>query len=162
VFVTVDPFAGMADEDLEPELTTHLEPYRMAGHDVEVDAPRYVPLEITMQVCARRDYFRSDVKRALQDVFSSRVLPDGRKGVFHPDNFTFGQPVFLSQLYAAAYSIAGVESVRISKFQRQGSPDPTPLAEGRIDLAGLEIARLDNDPSVPDRGVFRVDVAGGK
>ena len=39
---------------------------------------------------------------ALLDVFSARDLPDGRRGVFHPDNFTFGQPVYLSRLYAAA------------------------------------------------------------
>jgi hypothetical protein len=162
VFVTADPFAAAAADDLDAVLGDHLEQYRMAGHDVDVDSPQYVPLEIEMQVCARREYFRSDVRRALAEVFSSRVLADGRTGIFHPDNFTFGQPVFLSRLYEAAYSVDGVESVRISKFQRLGSRDTTPLDEGRLDFAGIEIARLDNDPSVPDRGVFRFDVAGGK
>jgi len=162
VFVTADPLTGTAPDDLDTTLSTHLEQYRMAGHDLDVDTPQYVPLEIAMQVCARREYFRADVKRALADVFSSRVLPDGRKGLFHPDNFTFGQSVFLSQLYEAAYSVDGVESAKITTFQRLGSPDKTPLADGRLDFARLEIARLDNDPSVPDRGVFRFDVAGGK
>jgi uncharacterized phage protein gp47/JayE len=162
VFVTADPLTGIAPDDLDATLEAFLEQYRMAGHDVDVDEPQYVPLEIAMQVCAQRDYFRADVKGALADVFSSRVLPDGRRGIFHPDNFTFGQSVFLSQLYAAAYSVDGVESVAISTFQRLGTPDATPLAEGRLDFSRLEIARLDNDPSVPDRGVFRFDVAGGK
>ena len=173
VFVTADRFESAASaigadlvrpdaDQFASELIAFLEPYRMAGHDLDVDLPQYVPLDIQMQVCAMRDYFRSDVKRALEEVFSSRQLADGRKGVFHPDNFTFGQSVFLSQLYAAAYSVEGVESVRISKFQRLGTPDPKPLDDGRLDVARLEIARLDNDPSVPDRGVFRIDVAGGK
>ena len=58
--------------------------------------------------------------RRLLEVFSNRVLPDGRRGVFHPDNFTFGQTVYLSPLYAAAQAVAGVDSVVITKFQRQG------------------------------------------
>ena len=85
---------------------------------------RFVPLEIDMHVCVQPTYFRSDVKAALREVFSNRTLPDGRRGVFHPDNFTFGQPVYLSRLYTAAYAVPGVASVRITTFQRQGRPDP--------------------------------------
>jgi hypothetical protein len=163
VFVTVDPFASKdRDTPIDPPLPAQLEPYRMAGHDLEIDTPRYVPLEISMQVCAKREYFRSDVKQALLQVFSTRLLPDGRKGVFHPDNFTFLQPLFLSRLYAAAYDVEGVESVKVVTFQRQGTPDVRPLQEGRLDFGRLEIARLENDSNFPDRGVFRLQVDGGK
>jgi uncharacterized phage protein gp47/JayE len=162
VFVTVDPLRGHAPDGFDATVETFLEPYRMAGHDVDADTPRYVPLEIEMLVCAKREYFRSDVKRALASVFRSGARSDGRVGVFHPDNFTFGQPVYLSQLYAAAYAVEGVESVNVTTFRRQGTTDTKPLADGRLDLGRLEIARLDNNPSVPDRGVFRLDVAGGK
>jgi predicted phage baseplate assembly protein len=163
VFVTADPLAAKPeDAPFDPELAAHLEPYRMAGHDLEIDDPRYVPLEIDMQVCAKREYFRSDVKRALLDVMSSRVLADGTKGVFHADHFTFGQPVFLSRLFAAALAVDGVESVKVTKFRRVGTVDPKPLADGKLEFARLEIARLDNDPSRPERGVFRLDVGGGK
>ncbi len=163
VFVTVDPFASKnPDAPFDPELPVQLERYRMAGHDLEIDTPRFVPVEIAMQVCAKRDYFRADVKRALLEVFSSRILPDGRKGVFHADNFTFGQPIYLSVLYAAAYAVDGVDSVKITVFRRQGTPDPTPLATGVLTFGRLEIARLENSASFPDRGVFRLDVAGGK
>ena len=53
-------------------------------------------------------------------VLSSGLLPDESRGVFHPDNFSFGQPVFLSPIYAAVQAIDGVASVDITKFQRQG------------------------------------------
>jgi len=36
------------------------------------------------------------------------------------------------------------------------------LRRGRLDIARLEIARLDNDPDFPERGVFRVIMEGGK
>src|SRR5262249_57689687 len=76
VFVTADPLAAKdPDQPFVPELAVQLEPYRMAGHDLEVDTPRYVPLEIDMQVCAKRDYFRADIEQALLDVFSALPLP---------------------------------------------------------------------------------------
>src|SRR5262249_13848819 len=135
VFVTADRLGGPAvPEGFESDLRRRLERYRMAGYDLEVDAPRFVSLEVEMEVCARPDYFRGQVRQALLELFSARVLPDGRLGVFHPDNFTFGQPVYLSRLYAAAQAVPGVASVKITVFQRLGQDDPRPLDEGKLTL----------------------------
>jgi hypothetical protein len=165
VFLTVDRKGGEpADTDFEKKTRAHVERYRMAGYDLEVDGPRYVSLEIDMHVCVKPDYFRSDVKAALLEVFSNRDLPDGRRGVFHPDNFTFGQPVYRSPLYAAAQAVPGVASVHITKFQRQDTPgtDSEALDKGNLTLGRLEIARLDNDRNFPEHGVLRVTLGGGK
>jgi hypothetical protein len=163
VFVTADRWGGLpVDGAFEEGLRGHLERYRMAGHDLEIDAPRFVPLEIELQVCARPDYFRSDVKAALLEVFGNRLLPDGRRGVFHPDHFSFGQPVYLSRLYAAALAVEGVASVQVSKFCRWDAPGDEALKDGVLALERLEIARLDNDPNYPEHGVLRVMVEGGK
>ena len=51
-------------------------------------------------------------RRALLDVFSNRLLPDGRRGFFHPDNLTFGAGIFVSRMVAAAQAVAGVMEVR--------------------------------------------------
>jgi hypothetical protein len=134
----------------------------MAGHDLEVDGPEYVPLEIEMHVCLKPGYFKSDVKRALLEVFSNSLLADGRRGLFHPDNFTFGQTVYLSVLYAAAQQVDGVASVSITKFQRQGINSNLALTAGKLVLERLEIARMDNDPNFPERGVFRLIVEGAQ
>ncbi len=163
VFLTVDRRAGLAvDAAFEAKVRQHVGRFRMAGHDLEVDGPRYVPLEIDMQVCVEPDRFRSEVKKELLDVFSNRILPDGRRGIFHPDNYTFGQTVYLSPLYAAAQAVPGVDSVHITTFQRKDQADPVPLMEGRVLLDRLEIARLDNDPNFAEHGVLRLDVGGGK
>jgi predicted phage baseplate assembly protein len=167
VFVTLDPRGGViADAEDRARFARQsrlgLERYRMAGHDLDVDQPRYVSLEIEMHVCVKPDYFRGQVKAALLEVFSNRLLADGRRGVFHPDHFTFGQSVQLSPLYAAAQKVAGVESVHITTFQRQGVPSAAALHAGRLALDRLEIARCDNDPNFPEHGVFRLDLGGGK
>jgi hypothetical protein len=163
VFVTVDRLGGVpVDAPFEEKIVHYLDRYRMAVHDVDVDAPRFVSLEIEMLICVKPDYFRSDVKQALLELFSNRILPDGRRGVFHPDNFTFGQPVYLSKLYAVAQSAAGADSVQITKFQRQGNAASDATASGVLEIGRLEIARCDNDPNFPERGVFRLTLRGGK
>ncbi|SOE87086.1 putative baseplate assembly protein [Burkholderia sp. YR290] len=163
VFITVDRLGGLpVDEAFKAEIRSFVERFRMAGYDLEVDAPRFVSLEIAMHICVQPDYFREDVKGVLLNIFSDRVLPDGRRGVFHPDNFTFGQTVFLSPLIAAAQAVEGVLSVQTVTFQRQGTPDPQPLAAGKLELGRLEIAHCANDPNFAERGVFKLTLGGGK
>lgn len=163
VFVTVDRQGAVpVNQEFEDGLRQCLERFRMAGHDLEVDGPRYASLQVEMIVCVKRDYFANDVKQALLEVFSNRSLPDGRRGVFHPDNFTFGQPVYLSPLLASAQAVTGVDSIEITKFQRQGVDSVLALETGKLELGRLEIARLDNDPNFPERGAFKLDMRGGR
>lgn len=163
VFVTVDREggAGLSDE-FETDVRAHIDRYRMAGHDVEVDGPQFVSLEIDLHVCVAPAHFRSDVERELLDVLSNRNLPDGRRGIFHPDLWTFGQPVYLSALYGAAHQVTGVESVDVRTFQRQGVPETSGLDSGRLDMAALEIPRLDNDRNFPEHGRLTITLGGGK
>jgi hypothetical protein len=163
VFLTVDRLGGRpVDEGFETALRAHLERYRMAGHDLEIDGPRFVGLELELDVCVDPDYFRSDVAAALREALGSESLPDGRRGYFHPDNHTFGQPVFLSPIVAAAASVPGVRDVQVVTFQRLGVPSRTPIDEGTLTIDRLEIARLDNDPSFPERGQLLLTMRGGR
>ena len=163
VFLTVDRLGGfLVDDPFKNSIRDSIERYRMAGYDLEVDAPRFVSLQIDMHVCVEPDYFRSDVKAAILEIFSNRILPDGRRGVFHPDNFTFAQTVYLSPLIAAAQAVDGVASVQVTVFQRQGQDDPKPLLAGFLPMDRLEIPRCDNDPNFAERGVFVLTVGGGK
>jgi hypothetical protein len=164
MFVTVDREGGLpvAHNDFGGVVVDHLERYRMAGHDLRVNDPVYVSLEIDLLVCVDERYFRSHVRRGLLDVLSSRRRTDGTLGLFHPDNFSFGQTVYLSPVYAAARGVPGVDSVQVTRFQRQGREDPKPLADGFLSLGRLEIARLDNDRNFPEHGVLRLSLHGGK
>ena len=115
-----------------------------------------------MIVCVDPSYFQSDVEKALSDVLGSRILSDGTKGLFFPDNFTFGQTVYLSPIYAAARKVAGVRSVVATVFEPQGAQTSIYLEKGEIPLGPFQIARLDNDPSLPDHGQLTLVMQGGK
>ena len=124
VFITVDRFGGRSlTGEVEQDLARHVDRYRMAGHDLEFDDPRFVSLELELFICVDARHFRSDVRRRLLDVLSGRDLPDGTRGLFHPDRFSFGQTIYLSPILAAARDVAGVESADVVAFHRQGSPD---------------------------------------
>lgn len=162
VFVTVDRLGGAAvDEPFESDVRSHLERFRMAGNDLEVDGPGFVPLELELQICVEPGHFRADVRAAVLEVLSNRDLPDGRRGLFHPDRFSFGEPVYLSPILAAVQAVPGVMGVRATVFQRLGTPDPDPLERGVLTLGRLEIARLDNDPNFAEHGTLMLAMEGG-
>jgi hypothetical protein len=163
VFTTVDP---VGTDELSPatesQVRTHLAGYKLAGYDLEIDPPQYVALEIGVVVCTAADHFRADVERAVRTALSAGTLPDGSHGFFHPDNFTFGQPLHLSRVYAAVEAVPGVDSAEVTTFQRYGTEPSGELAAGRITAGRLEVLRLNNDPNFPEHGVLHIDMRGGK
>jgi hypothetical protein len=153
VYLTIDRRGGRTvDPGFIREMKTYLDCYRMAGYDIEVNGPRFVSLDVAVDVCVKPGYFPMDIKAALSDVFSNRDLDDGGRGFFHPDNFTFGQAVYLSRIYAAAMAVEGVGSVVVSKLQRWGRDANKELEEGKLRAGRLEVVRLDNDPNFPENG----------
>ncbi|MEO0914480.1 MAG: putative baseplate assembly protein, partial [Pseudomonadota bacterium] len=163
VFVTVDRFAARpVTPEFEADLRAYLDRFRMAGYDLEIDAPRFAALEVGLFVCAGREHFRSQVRADVLAALSAERLPDGSVGFFHPDNFTFGQPLYLSAIYARVMEIEGVESVEALHFRRRGSTDPAPLLDGVLEFGRLEIAQLENDPNFPERGALEIEMGGGK
>jgi hypothetical protein len=52
--------------------------------------------------------------------------------------------------------------VTATVFQRQRDDASSALDTGVLPMSRLEIARLDNDPSFPERGVLALTAGGGK
>ena len=167
MFITVDRKGGReVDDNFRYELLGFLERFRMAGHDVEINAPQFVPLDIAFTVCVAAGYMSSEVKMALLEKFSNIELQDGRRGFFHPDNFTFKQPVYLSNIVAEAMQIPGVMWIDTGKsllhrFKRLRQPSFGELDDGMITFERLEIGKLDNDPNFPENGKIEFIMKGG-
>lgn len=153
-FVTVDQRGGGALEpDFAAEIAGFLEPLRLAGHDLEVDSPVFVPLDIVLAVCVAGEVFRGEARLALQQAF---------EGFFAPDRITFAEPVYASRVVATAMAVPGVSSVELVRFRRWGQPDAGELAAGRIALGRLEVARCDSDPNQPENGRIAFQLGGGR
>jgi hypothetical protein len=162
VFLTVDRLGGAAmDRPFAAALLRHLETYRMAAVDLEIEEPLLAPLELALHICVKPGHQRAQVRAALVRALGAQRLPEGALGYFHPDRWSFGQTVYVSGIEAAARAVAGVATAQATSFQRQGKKDSVPLQKGYLSLGAREIVRLDNDRNHPDRGVLRLDLHGG-
>ena len=150
------------DANFQQTMQDFMEPYRVAGYDITIRGPRFVSLEIALTVHVGPDYFASTVKQTLLETFSAVDLPNGQRGFFHPDNFTFDQSIYLSVIISRAVEVDGVIQVVATRFQRWGRPPQNELETGEISIDRLEIARLQNDPDAPQLGRIEFNMEGGR
>jgi len=164
VFLVVDREGGkpvQEDPQFKKGLYQHMEKYRTAGFDLEIADPVFVPLDIALNVCVKPGYFKSHIKEVLLEVFSSYEWAPGNRGFFHPDNFTFGQPVVLSRIYEAVLKVDGAASVQVTRLQRKGKAPDNEIENGLLNTDRVEIIRLDNDPNFPENGTIEFEMKGG-
>lgn len=163
VRVFIDPLHGVVlEESLRDELARNLHAYRRIGHEVVVLPACYVPLEVAMTVTLHPHQLVDHVFEELRTVLGTGSLPGGRKGFFHPDLLTFGDSIYLSRLVAAAQAVAGVRNIEVTRFQRFGQPSNVAIQDGVLRIGAFEIARLDNDPNVPEWGTLALTMQGGR
>ena len=145
-------------ESLTPRhlLRVLVERYRMVGSEVFLEAARSAPITFTLSVRAKRGYFRSELRQALEQAFSS-----DQDGFFEPGRLGFGDDVFASDLIEQAMTVEGVEVACLNRFKRVGGY-PDRIADGVIEIADDEFALCMNDRARPQDGSFRLIVNGGE
>jgi predicted phage baseplate assembly protein len=162
-FVSLEP---STDKPPDPLLVTNTERQlnlvRMAGVDLDVEPAQIVGIRIEMNVCVDPEHFQSDVGDAIMRRFTVGDLCNGLSGILNPENFTFGQTIYVSPLVAAAQEVEGVSSAVITVFQRMDDSSSDGTAQGYLTMGRLEIARCDSDPNRLDHGIFVLHLDGGK
>jgi len=163
VVVAIDPVGREgASPAMLREVRSYLNHYRRIGHDLTVVPATYIPLNINITICVDPHYLRGHVKAALLALLSNRVLPNGKRGFFHPDSLTFGQGISMSKLTALIQSVPGVQNVKFNTFERLFDGPRGELENEFLPIGPMEIARLDNDPNFPEHGKLVLDMRGGR
>ncbi len=162
VFIAIDRFGGFpVDAAFKKDFRAHIERFRIAGLDLSIREPERVPLEIALDICVNVKTQRAHVHAALKRVFSSGLTAEGTPGFFHPDRFTFGQPLFLSALIESAMRVPGVVRVIPQTFKRLLHPPGDEVAEGLIQPANHQILQMRNDRNYPEKGTLTLHLSGG-
>jgi hypothetical protein len=160
--VAVEP---QASTTLTTELATQITPYlngrRLAGYDLEVLPALYIPLDVIVEFCTAAGFRPADVQQSLLQALSNTTLTGGSLGFFHPSFFSFGDPVYVSKLYAAIMAVPGVDSAQITRLAQLHSPSPdsdtsTNLGQGFLAVTADQIIRLDNDRNFPQNGSLTI------
>lgn len=176
VRIAIDPRGTeILAEPVRKKIANHLEAVRLIGEDLEIRPARYVPLDIYLKLCAHPDFWPEHLRRALELEFSNGYTADGRTGFFHPDNWTFGQALFRSQLIGRALQVPGVGRVLLASIKRlhgeSGASLSTitlpahavahPIVEQLI-VRPHEIIQVANTPGKLETGRLNFDITGGR
>lgn len=162
VQITIDP-AGTSEfpPDVRDKVRRHLEAVRLMGEDLEIRAPRFVPLDIVVWLCVHPDYWPQDLRFLLEQEFSEGYTRDGRQAFFHPDLWTFGQELHVSQIIGRAQAVQGVDRVIQVSLKRWHEATPGVPAE-KVSVQAQEIIQVKNDPDHLERGRIRFEMQGGR
>ncbi|TDV48768.1 baseplate J/gp47 family protein [Actinophytocola oryzae] len=159
VTTVVDPPEGVVPDTAQ--IAEFIGRHTMAGEDVRVVAAVAVPLDIRLTVRIRPGAAPAEVLAGLRDAFTAGTRRDGRPGFFHPDAFSFADPVHLSRVVAAATAVPGVWWVDTSddpvvgnRFHRWGTRAEGELAVGTIVIGEHEVVSCVSDPDRPELGAI--------
>ena len=138
-------------------LRTMIEDYRMIGTEVFLEEAKGAAITLSLSIRAKPGYFRSELKQALAQVFSS-----DQGGFFEPGRLEFGEALFASDLIEAAMAVAGVAVACLNLFRRVGKGYEDQSADGVIKIEEDEFILCKNDRTQPEKGGMRIVVNGGE
>jgi len=137
-------------------LRVMIEQNRMVGSEVFLETAKAAAITFALSIRAKKGFFRTELKQALNQVFTS-----DEGGFFEPGRLAFGEDLFASDIIEAAMAVEGVEVACINRFKRVGGyPDRT--AAGVIEIAEDEFALCENNRAKPQNGTFRITVNAGE
>lgn len=161
VQITIDPVGTtVLTEAARTDIARYLNAVRLIGEDLEIRPPVFVPLEIHVSLCAGVDYWPEDLKSILEQEFSDGWTPDGRRGFFHPDVWTFGQQLKASQIAGRILAVEGVEHIITVTMRRWNGP--ATMSDEITSVASNEILQVVNDPDHQEKGFIDFKVLGGR
>ncbi|NJR25890.1 MAG: hypothetical protein HC786_29120, partial [Richelia sp. CSU_2_1] len=161
VQVAIDPVGTTTlTDEVREKVARHLEAVRLIGEDLEIRSPRFVPLDIKVFLCIHPDYWIEDIRFILEQEFSEGYTPDGRMAFFHPDRWTFGKALRVSQIIGAVQAIQGVAHVIEVKLKRWN--EITPGTNEVIEVRGNEIIQVKNDRDRLESGFIKFEIQGGR
>jgi hypothetical protein len=161
VRITIDPKGGvLLDDQLRRKLASYLDAVRLIGEDLELRPPIFVPLEIHVSLCVAPDFWPQDLRFIIEQEFSTGYTPDGRMAFFHPDAWTYGQTLFVSQILGRLQAIAGVEHILRITMKRWN--DRTGTSAEVIPVQANEIILVNSDPDRMEEGFIDFDLQGGR
>ena len=161
VRVTIDPVGtSTLEDDLRRQIADYLDAVRLIGEDLEVRPARFVPLRIDVALCIDDAYWPEDMRAVIQQEFSPGYTSDGRRGFFHPDEWTFGQELHASQIIGRLQAVQGVEHVVSVRMKRWD--DVNAGTEAVVGLRPNEIIEVLDDPDHMELGTIQFDLRGGR
>ena len=163
----------IADSDFLSEVRQYANKIKTVGNEIRLEFAKYVYIDVGIVVYLEKNAGKHDVERRLRNALGNAPYDEGKKGFFHPDNFSFGQPVYVSKLYDAINQVRGISSALLTKLgnHREFSTSPAVkmagttqddiskmnITRGFLPVDESEIIRLNNDPLHAEYGLLTLE-----
>lgn len=163
----------IADSDFLSEVRQYANKIKTVGNEIRLEFAKYVYVDVGIVVYLEKKAGKHDVERRLRNVLGNANYDEGKKGFFHPDNFSFGQPVYVSKLYDAINQVRGISSALITKLGNhrefsiysavkkngtiQDDISEMNIKRGYLPVDESEIIRLNNDPLHLELGLLTLE-----
>jgi len=150
VDVYVVAAGGTAPTDrLRADVFGYLQNRCMVTTLLSVFAPVFVLIDLTVQVTVEATFYDADVQQRVAAALTA---------LFAIDQLRFGQSFYLSKVYEAVQSQAGVVAATVTTFAGYRSDDPSQ----QVDPGGAATGLIQLDPSeFPREGTITVTTSGG-
>jgi uncharacterized phage protein gp47/JayE len=157
-FVAIDPANAFSlSDELRATVENALDAVRQVGREVYVNDPTYVNLDLVIRICVEPTaYIGEVIERVIEALTVEKSGLYEALPFFHPDNFTFGTPLYRASLEAAVQNVPGVRAVDLIQIQARGITEWREFVENIFDVSDRQILRLQNDLRFPERGSLRV------
>ena len=151
-FVSADPDGAFEiSDDRFDELQGRLSAVRQVGRCVIAKQPVFVPLDLRIAVCVTPGFAFGEVAGRIL-----KALSPARNGFFHPDRFSFGDPLRRPALETAIACVEGVRSVMGIQLRERGIQDYRLFDFKALEVAHNRILKVENDPNRPGQGSIRI------
>jgi len=161
-FVTPDPEGTFfINPSQRVQLEAQLNRFRQAGREAYVMDPVFATLDLIITLCVEPSAYVGDVEERVLNVLLGTAGPQAQVGFFSPDNFTFGTPLYRSQLEKVLQDVPGVRTVLRIQFRRRGWFDVRDFTELVYRVGDKEVIRVENDRFFPERGSLKLEMKGG-
>jgi hypothetical protein len=102
------------------------------------------------------------MRYVLEQEFSDGYTSDGRRGFFHPDEWTFGQAIHRSEIEGRILRVTGVKHVIGIMMKRFNDARPGVFGRESLPMGFDEVVLCANDPDHLERGRILFEVQGGR
>jgi hypothetical protein len=162
LFATPDPENSFElTSDQRTDLQAQLDRFRLAGREAYGVDPKFVTIDLRINVCIEPTSYRGEVEATLLEVLFGKSGLRPVVGFFSPDNFTFGTALDRAKLEATIQAVSGVRAVEEICIRRRGWFGWRQFAETAYEVAADEIIRIENNRLLPERGAVRLLTHGG-
>jgi hypothetical protein len=132
LFVAPEGQGEEPSDILRRDLLAYFEDKRMLTCQIHIQGPMYVSLVIKLEIGAKPYFHNVDVQNAAATAIRT---------LFSFDNVNFGDKLYLSKVYEAVESLAGVDFVNVTEFRLSNDVNPI-VPTGRIVLYDDQIPVL--------------------